>query len=100
MSDTVTKKTIARKVAESNDTTYRLGDKVVDTIFDEIAKQAGAGKTVSINNFGKFAVKVRPPRTGRNPKTGDAIPVPAKNLMKFKVSSVLKGKLQESFDAA
>lgn len=53
---------------------------IISTIIDQVA----IGEEVSINNFGVFYRNKRAPRTGRNPVTGDPIPIPARNLPAFK----------------
>ncbi len=94
-----TKKTLARKIAEDLDITYRLATSMVESVVEEITDQMKAGEVVSIDKIGKFRVDIRPARTGRNPKTGEALEVSEKKLAKFKVSSILKAKVQDAYAA-
>ena len=64
----------------------RAVDAVINTIIDSLK----AGEDISIAGFGIFAVKARAARTARNPKTGEAVQVPAMNVPKFKPAKSLK----------
>lgn len=80
--------------AKSLDTTTKKGAKeAVDYIVGEMAAALVRGEEVNLNNFGKLVPKKTNARMGRNPKTGESIPVPAGTRIAFKISSVLKGKL-------
>lgn len=62
--------------------------------FEHVATAAfQAGKEVTLPGIGKFKVAVRAPRTGRNPQTGEAITIAAKNVVKFSVSKPLSDAL-------
>lgn len=56
----------------------------VQTILNGIANQLGLGERVEIRGFGSFDINYRPARTGRNPKTGESVQVPAKYVPHFK----------------
>lgn len=66
---------------------------VVDTFFGSITESMAAGDRVEIRGFGSFSVKRYKAYTGRNPKTGTQIHVPAKKLPFFKVGKELKEKV-------
>ena len=66
---------------------------VVDQFFGAITEAVGAGDRVEIRGFGSFSVKEYKAYTGRNPKTGSQIEVPAKRLPFFKVGKELKEKV-------
>jgi integration host factor subunit beta len=51
------------------------------------------GRRIDLCGFGSFEVKYRPPRTGRNPKIGDLVPVPGKFVRHFKGGTELRGRL-------
>ena len=59
-------------------------------IFDVIKQAVASGEDVTIPQFGKFTSATRSARNGRNPHTGDAIQIPAKQVVKFRPSSSLK----------
>lgn len=65
-------------------------EQVVDSIIDNIAKTLKKGDEVSIAGLGIFSVKRRAARTARNPRTGEAVQVPAMNVPKFRAAKALK----------
>ncbi len=64
--------------------------KAVDAVLDSITGALANGSAVSLVGFGTFAVKARAARTGRNPRTGEAIDIPASNVPGFKAGKALK----------
>ncbi|MBB5713223.1 DNA-binding protein HU-beta [Sphingomonas aerophila] len=67
--------------------------KAITAVFDQIAGAAAKGEEVSIPGFGKFAVKDRPERQGRNPATGEAMTFAASKKVAFTAAKGLKDKL-------
>ena len=78
--------------AVSADTGLNKSDasKAVESIFNNIGSQLQSGSSVSIVGFGQFAVSDRAARTGRNPRTGEVIAIPASRAPKFKAGKQLK----------
>ena len=66
---------------------------IVATIFDEIAAALARGDRVELRGFGAFSVKRRPARVGRNPRTGETVPVPAKAVPFFKTGKELRERM-------
>jgi len=64
--------------------------KAVDGVLDNISGTLGNGGSVSLVGFGTFSVKARAARMGRNPRTGEAIQIPASNVPGFKAGKALK----------
>ena len=62
----------------------------IDIILDEITKALSKGDQVTLTGFGTFKVSKRAARTGRNPKTGEALKIPAMTVPKFKAGKGLK----------
>lgn len=62
----------------------------VEAMFEIIAENMAAGHEVNIPGFGKFRRKDKPARTGRNPKTGETMPIPAKSVPNFLPAKQLK----------
>ncbi len=62
----------------------------VSAILDAISNQLANGGRVEIRGFGSFQINIRPPRTARNPKTGEKVQVPAKAVPHFKTGKDLK----------
>ncbi len=65
----------------------------VDAVFSNITKSLAGGNAVTLVGFGTFAVTDRAARTGRNPRTGEAITIPASKNPKFKAGKALKDAL-------
>ncbi len=65
----------------------------VNAVLDVVAETLAAGEDVKITGFGGFEVKARAARTGRNPKTGEAVAIPASKYVAFSAGSDLKGKV-------
>jgi len=68
-------------------------ENIVNAIFDEITEALAAGNRVELRGFGAFSVKSRPARTGRNPRTGDAVEVEEKWVPFFKTGKELRERL-------
>ncbi len=90
----MTKKEIVNKIAEDTDLKQTDVKKVVQKTLDEIIVALSKGETVELRNFGVFKVKSRKPRLGRNPKTGDKVPIPERKVVTFKVGMVMKKKVR------
>lgn len=90
----MTKSELIQRLAESNPHLYlRDVERIVTTIFDEITDALAQGDRVELRGFGAFSVKERGSRTGRNPRTGEAVDVPAKYIPYFKTGKQLREKL-------
>lgn len=68
-------------------------ERVVDVFFDEIAQRLADGGRVELRGFGAFSTREREPRKGRNPRTGDAVEVPAKRVPYFKPGKEMRARL-------
>ena len=84
------KQAIVEAVNEVLGTTKVQAEQVVDTVIDSIVKSLKKGNEVSIAGLGIFSVKKRAARQARNPRTGEAISVPAMNVPKFRAAKALK----------
>lgn len=68
-------------------------DSAVKTILEHMAQSLEKGERIEIRGFGSFSLHFRPPRTGRNPKTGDAVQLPAKHVPHFKPGKELRDRV-------
>lgn len=68
----------------------------VRTILDAMSQTLCDGHRIEIRGFGSFSLNYRPPRQGRNPKTGETVPVPAKHVPHFKAGKELRDRVDES----
>ena len=65
----------------------------VKMILDAMAKSLSQGQRIEIRGFGSFGLNYRPPRTGRNPKSGEKVQVPAKYVPHFKAGKELRARV-------
>ena len=84
------KQGIAEAVHNVLNGTKVQAEQVVDTVFDSIVASLKKGEEVSIAGIGIFSVKQRAARQARNPRTGEAISVPAMKVPKFRAAKALK----------
>jgi DNA-binding protein HU-beta/integration host factor subunit alpha len=90
----MTKRDIVLKIAEETDVKQIDVKKVVQKALDHITLALSRGDTVELRNFGVFKVKSRKPRLGRNPKTGETVPIPERKTVSFKAGMVMKKKVR------
>ena len=67
---------------------------MVDAFFDLISERLAQGQDVKLSGFGNFQIRIKAPRPGRNPRTGEAIPIQARRVVTFHASSKLKEQIQ------
>jgi len=90
----MTKSELITYLAEENPHLYQRDvERIVTTVFDEIALALSKGDRVELRGFGAFSVKHRDSRVGRNPRTGEAVQVGAKRVPYFKTGKQLREKL-------
>ena len=81
---------LAGLLAEKHNLTKAGADEFVRDVFDNISRTMSTGGEVSIHGFGSFKGERRAARTGRNPRTGQTMPIAATTVPKFKPSATLK----------
>src|ERR1700759_5347249 len=91
----MTKADLIEEVSRLAELTRKDSEIIVETIFDSIVSSLRAGDKIEIRGFGSFRTRQRKPRTGRNPKTGEKVEVPAKKIPFFKPSKELKDLVNE-----
>ena len=91
---TVTKATLATTLFEQLGLNKREANDMVDHFFEEVAAALEAGDFVKLSGFGNFTLREKPPRPGRNPKTGQPIPILARRVVTFHASSRLRNLIQ------
>ncbi len=84
---------IARLAAANPHLYHRDVERIVTTVFEEIASALSRGDRVELRGFGAFSVKERGARIGRNPRTGDTVSVTSKYIPYFKTGKQLREKL-------
>lgn len=84
---------LIQKIAEEKRLPLRDVERIVNTIFDRIVDAMAKGNRVELRGFGAFSVKKRDGRTGRNPRTGEAVEVDEKHVPFFKTGKLLRDRL-------
>jgi integration host factor subunit beta len=99
--DIMTKADLIDEVSRLAELTRKDSEVIVEAIFDSVVRSLRAGDKIEIRGFGSFRTRQRKARTGRNPKTGEKVEVPAKKIPFFKPSKELKDLVNEGIaDAA
>ena len=93
----MTKSELIQRLAERNPhLLHRDIERIVQTVFDEIADALSEGNRVELRGFGAFSVKNRPARTGRNPRTGAHVSVAQKSVPFFKTGKEMRERLNKT----
>jgi integration host factor subunit beta len=93
----MTKSELIQRLAERNPHLYQRDvELIVTAIFDEIGSALARGDRVELRGFGAFSVKRRDARIGRNPRTGDSVPVDEKHIPFFKTGKQLRDRLNDN----
>lgn len=91
------KSELIQRIARRNGNLYQRDvETIVTTILDEISAALSRGDRVELRGFGAFSVKKREARTGRNPRTGEQVPVQEKSVPFFKTGKEMRERLNES----
>lgn len=91
---TLTKAELAELLFEQVGLNKREAKDMVETFFDEIRNALERGEAVKLSGFGNFQLRDKPQRPGRNPKTGEEIPISARRVVTFHASQKLKGMVE------
>lgn len=88
------KSQLIQQLADDNPHLFQRDvERIVSAVFDEITEALARGDRVELRGFGAFSVKQREARKGRNPRTGDAVEVPAKRVPFFKTGKDLRDRM-------
>ncbi len=90
----LTKAQLAEMLFEQIGLNKRESKDMIDAFFDLIAHSLVDGQDVKITGFGNFQIRTKAPRPGRNPRTGEFIPIEARRVVTFHASQKLKEQIQ------
>ena len=93
MDKTTTRSTLSEAVFKNVGLSRNESATLVDSVFGEILKSLIQGDDVKISSFGTVVVRQKKERIGRNPKTGQEVPISARSVVTFRASNVLKSKV-------
>ena len=94
----LTRKELALSIAERLGIPQRSAATIVDTFFETLKNTLVQGESIKLVNFGSLNVLNKSPRRGRNPKTGQEIPITARRVVTFHASQKLKSDVELAFD--
>jgi|SRR5690606_10835615 integration host factor subunit alpha len=94
MSESLTKADLAEKLYEDLGFNKREAKELVETFFDEIRQALEANEMVKLSGFGNFDLRDKKQRPGRNPKTGEEIPITARRVVTFKPGQKLRARVE------
>ena len=95
-SATVTRAHLAEAVYQEVGLSRNESADLVETVLKEISESLTRGESVKISSFGSFSVRQKGPRVGRNPKTGEEVPILPRRVLVFRASNVLKSRINQS----
>ena len=91
----MTKSELIEKLSQKqSQLTYKDVEFAVKTLTEQMAQTLSAGGRIEIRGFGSFCLHYRPPRIGRNPKTGEEIPITARRVVTFRPGQKLKARVE------
>ena len=85
--------------AEQTDLAYKDVEQAVKCILEQMSNALAAGERIEIRGFGSFSLHYRPPRIGRNPKTGDSVALAGKHVPHFKPGKELRDRVNGAFQS-
>ena len=92
-SKTITRADLSEAVYQEVGLSRNESATLVETVLDEICGALSQGQTVKISSFGSFSVRQKGQRIGRNPKTGEEVPILPRRVLVFRASHVLKNRI-------
>ncbi|MFM2043607.1 MAG: integration host factor, alpha subunit [Pseudomonadota bacterium] len=93
MGNTVTRAQLSEAVYQEVGLSRNESADLVESVLDEIVEALARGDMVKISSFGSFAVRAKGQRIGRNPKTGEEVPILPRRVLVFRASHVLKDRI-------
>ena len=89
----MTKSELIEAVAQRSNITKSRAELVVNCVFDAMTAALERNEGIEIRGFGSFSLHYRPPRLGRNPKTGESVALPGKHVPHFKPGKELRERV-------
>ena len=93
---TLTKAELADLLFEKVGLNKREAKDMVEAFYEEVRNALEAGDSVKLSGFGNFQLRNKPQRPGRNPKTGEEIPISARRVVTFHASQKLKAAVEKA----
>ncbi len=99
MSNVITKSELIEKIAQKqNHLQHKDIELSVKSVIEQMSDALSSGERIEIRGFGSFSLHFRPPRVGRNPKTGETVSLPGKYVPHFKPGKELRERVNKDLD--
>ena len=92
---TLTKAELADLLSEKVGLNKREAKEMVEAFFEELSGELESGGSIKLSGFGNFLLRDKPQRPGRNPKTGEEMPITARRVVTFHASQKLKAEVED-----
>ena len=96
MSETITRADLSEAVYQEVGLSRNESSDLVENVLEEVSAALERGETVKISSFGSFSVRQKTERVGRNPKTGEEVPILPRRVLVFRPSHVLKDHINQA----
>ncbi len=93
---TLTKAKLVNVLLDQMGLSKQESKEIVDVFFEKIARNLIDGEEVKLPGFGNFQIRTKAPRPGRNPRTGESVPIAQRRVVTFHISSKLKDKMESA----
>ena len=93
---TLTRADLSESVYQKVGLSRAESSNLVESVLEEICQAAVRGEDIKLSSFGTFAVRSKNERIGRNPKTGEEVPITPRRVMVFRPSNILKEKVLDA----
>ena len=90
---TITRSNLAETLFREVGLSRNECEALLETVLDEISDCLATGETLKMSNFGSFSIRQKNERLGRNPKTGEEVPIPPRRVVVFRAASKLKNQV-------
>ncbi len=94
----LTKAQLSEMLFEQLGLNKRESKEYIEALFESISSQLVEGNDVKLSGFGNFEIRFKSGRPGRNPRTGEPVPIPPKRVVTFKASAMLKEQINAGTD--
>jgi len=91
---TITKEHLVNHLFKTIGINKRESKAIIDLFFQQISEKLVAGEEVKISSFGNFTLRNKSERLGRNPRTGENVPITARRVVTFKAGQKLKSSIE------
>lgn len=92
---TLTRADLAEAVVEKVGLPRNESHELVELVLDAISGSLASGETVKLSSFGSFGIRQKGERVGRNPKTGEEVPITPRRVLVFRPSNIMKDRINK-----